>query len=138
MLGDAQFWRQRKRAFRKSDKEDYRSLRGHWDSIGDLHFLNGPEHTRHRFEILAEAAARALPNPQGTELWKLWLAELIRRKINYQEFPSAATCSQEFLKNPEYPLCSPREGSAWGGSSRGGRSPRDGHHDDGIRRDRNN
>jgi len=105
LLADAQFWRERKRAFRKSDKEEeYRSLSGRWVSITDNYGLPGSELAQRRFKILAEAAARGLPNSQGTELWKLWLAELIRRKINYHERPHTIQCSQEYLKNPNHPL----------------------------------
>src|SRR5258706_16436308 len=102
MLGDVQFWRERKKAFRKSDKEDYRSLRGHRCSITDDCRLLGSEQAQHCFEILAEAAARGWPNPQGAALWKLWLAELIRRKINYRETPYTQGCPQEYLENPEH------------------------------------
>jgi hypothetical protein len=109
LLGDAQFWRERKRAFRKSDKEEYRSLRGHWDSITDNYVLLGSEQAQHRFEILAEAAARGLPNPHVVELWKLWLAELIRKRINYQECPYTFQCGQEYLENPDHPLRRPSE-----------------------------
>jgi hypothetical protein len=104
LVGDAQFWRERKTAFRTSDKEEYRSLRAHWNSITDTHVLLGSEQAQRRFELLAEAAARGLANPQGVELWKLWLAELIRRKINYSESPYTFEYPEAYLENPGHPL----------------------------------
>jgi hypothetical protein len=99
------FWRKRSEAFREREKEvEYRHLRLRWCSITDKYELRGSEQAVHRFEILAATAARGLSKSQGVELWKLWLAEVIRHRINYDEKPYTFQCSQEYLENSEHPL----------------------------------
>jgi hypothetical protein len=99
------FWRKRSEAFRERETErEYRLLRVHWCSITDKYELKGSEQARCRFKILAAIAARGLSNHKGAELWKLWLAEVIQNRINYDEKPYTLRCPQDYLNNPENAL----------------------------------
>ena len=102
------FWRKRSEAFRESEKDDeYCRLRVRWSSITDEYELLGSEQAQRRCEILAATAARGLSNPKGVELWKLWLAEVIRHRINYHEKLYTFRCSKDYLENPKNLLRSP-------------------------------
>jgi len=100
LVGDAQFWRERRTDFRAFDVGENTSLCADLDSLTDTWTFRGSQEALLVFKSLATIAAQGFQTYDREEPWRSWLDELRRGRRNYQETPTAVTYSKRAMEDP--------------------------------------